>query len=1224
MAVIARRWRVAVITSPNRLPDYLPSAVTTRRLSHSLNNSLGDDDKSRFVHVLMSWRERMPSSMTNIDFINKLNAKLPDFPLRDNDFYNYFLRPDRSPPIPIVWLLALVDVLHSELATFTLQDAFEIVRHAGGEIDRNPILATAVTRLFPARGNWHDVPHNYSELYGRSTDLENLLQVMDRTHSCFVTGVPGIGKTSLCAYLIRDLSRDYEMICWVDMRLERSFRYLATLLMPNETLAQDDASLLRQVTSYLRLHRCLLVLDNFEEVLQSDNRTLLPEYELYHPFLEYIASRHHTSYLLVISRNVPQFLSELMDYYPSFAYLNLQGVQPDDLARMCEDLGYELDLHALTHLYQRTAGHPVLIRGLLNTNRIYVDGTSDSLHESDLPQALANYLDQQYQALAKPHQITLMWLTILRDWTAPDILDRVQSRAGTTIIPASHTIQTLKILHLVEQHPSFPEQIRVVQYALDLFTQRLLSQITDEILSGKLDWLCISSLLLADAPAYIQTEQQHTLLQPIFQRLIAQLGLDGFVERMNATIETLRSLQSRSGYAAANCFHLMVYAGVADRADFSHTWFIAADLRRQLHDTQLMGVTFVDCAFLEKHNVILRAVALPQGGFVTSTVDGFVHAWNSDPMIDLRWATHYFNSWINGLAVTPDGRLFTSRERSVIWEWDTDTAQPFQTAMFYEEGEILALAATSGLLAASGKDTTVRIWALNEGQSSDAICVQVSDTSWCYALTFRADASLLATGAEDGLVRLWQPQDGTLADSIATEIDCIRTIAFSPDGNTLACGGGDHDLYIWDCQRSVGRWLKGHTETVLTVAFSPDGQILVSGDGDGIIRVWRVEDGICIRTLQDHQGWVRGLFFLDENRVVSVGNDRTIKMWHLPEGHLLQTVQGEASGIRRLALQAEGPYLASANEHPTVHLWKRGSQLQVQSLAGTPHSWARALAFSPDGHSLAVAHTEDILLYDVSTGTLRQTLHNHHEFVADLAFDAQGRWLASVGEDYKLILWDGANGTLQSIREMAHSRFIWRVVFLPKQDRLVTVGDDGLLKVWQAPDLDEITAVTAHSQAIWALAVHPAQSIAATSSSNIAEGIRLWRIDGDQIISLQTIASPHSGVIEALAFSPDGRSLAAGSFDKTISIWDVATGTLHQRLSGHADKIYAVVWTDTGLYSGSTDGTICQWDAEGRHLVEVLRTDRPYERLQMQNSIGLSDARLYRLHELGAKITPDT
>ena len=182
----------------------------------------------------------------------------------------------------------------------------------------------------------------------------------------------------------------------------------------------------------------------------------------------------------------------------------------------------------------------------------------------------------------------------------------------------------------------------------------------------------------------------------------------------------------------------------------------------------------------------------------------------------------------------------------------------------------------------------------------------------------------------------------------------VRSVAFSPDGRTLASGSDDNTIKLWNVQsqRQITT-LTGHSNHVRSVAFSPDGQTLASGSVDKTIKLWEVQSQRQIATLTGHSDYVWSVAFSPDGRTLASGShDQTIKLWDVQSQRQIATLTGHSNYVRSVAFSPDGQTLASGSVDKTIKLWEVQSQRQIATLTGhSDYVWS--VAFSPDGRTLA-------------------------------------------------------------------------------------------------------------------------------------------------------------------------------------------------------------------------------------------------------------------------------
>lgn len=454
------------------------------------------------------------------------------------------------------------------------------------------------------------------------------------------------------------------------------------------------------------------------------------------------------------------------------------------------------------------------------------------------------------------------------------------------------------------------------------------------------------------------------------------------------------------------------------------------------------------------------------------------------------------------------------------------------------------------------------------------------------SIAFSPDGQTLATGDTDSIIRLWRVSTGEQVATWQGHEDWVRAVRFSPDGQTLASGSEDKTIRLW--QISTGQCLQifeGHSSWIRSVVFSPDGSLLASSSDDHSIRIWDVTTGNCLHRCAEHQNVVRSVVFSPDGQTLASGSsDRSIRLWDVATGKCLKVLTGHTRGVRSVAFSPDGQALASGSSDRTIRLWDVTTGNCIQTLIDH-RGWIWSVAFSPDGQTLASgSEDQTIRLWTLKTGQVR-ILRGHTSWVRSIAFSPDGQTLASGSDDQTIRLWDIQQGLSMKTLQ-GYARGIRSITFSPDGQTLASGSEDQTVRLWNLERAECLITLAEHRGRVWSVSFSPDGQTLASGSED--RSIRLWNLATRECTK---ILLGHGDGVHSVAFTPDSQILASSSSDRTIRLWDVTTGQELGILSGHTDWVWSVAFSPDGqtLASGGSDLTVRLWHRQTQECLKVLK-----------------------------------
>ncbi len=556
---------------------------------------------------------------------------------------------------------------------------------------------------------------------------------------------------------------------------------------------------------------------------------------------------------------------------------------------------------------------------------------------------------------------------------------------------------------------------------------------------------------------------------------------------------------------------------------------IQVPFRGRISDRPIYAVTAL--AFAKDNNTL-----------ISLSDDGDPKHWDittgsNTPILDIN--VHGFSN--NVFSISSDGSKFVShtyKEKLKIWDTSKDKAiatlkghsrfldgwRPFRNKNKNpQHADVLALDFSyDGKYVASGsKDMTVRLWDTERRKKRHTL---KGHKGWVAAVAFSKDGNTVASGDTEGILRLWKTGDGNELAISKGHKNTIVALTFTPDGKTLASAGADGTIRFWEAHSGdeISIFASGYTESVKAIAFSADGSTLSFATFNNTVQKYDVTTHKQISTFtadNDNQ-------ILAEEIVLTP--DASFLACQPVENFLTFNIKG-----------TEFDKVFSSNRIPNDYrVWDMltGEELPTQSSA-------RKIIISHNNKYIARSNWKRVIISDVKSG--------NELFQINVKSDS-----ILFSPDSKLLVTGG---------RFSDSTVIWDV---QEQRRITTIGtgdEPGDEPIVFSTDGNILACGRGFSEVVlWDVSV-PTEPllIGDIDGSYSTMNIRVYAISPDNTIFLEAHHLLHDWFCEA-----------------QIQLYDMTTGVRLLTLYGHTEPINALTFSPDGetLASGSEDGTVLLWD----------------------------------------------
>ena len=497
--------------------------------------------------------------------------------------------------------------------------------------------------------------------------------------------------------------------------------------------------------------------------------------------------------------------------------------------------------------------------------------------------------------------------------------------------------------------------------------------------------------------------------------------------------------------------------------------------------------------------------------------------WNIDTGSEL--SNSRFGESYDVCAFSDDGSKFVGYDSEIsIHLWDTTTSEKelsFERSWQGDDYSLFALAISpdNQIIASAGENKTIQLW---DSSKDTELALLTGHPFWVTAIAFSEDGITCASGDAGKIIKLWDLDTQKESATITGHKNTINALTFAPIetplyGMCLASGSADGTIRFWNPMngKELAIFTAGHTESIKAVAFSEDDSTLTSAAFNGTVDTWDLKTREKLTTFSDTHSDAAETVVFSNDAQYYLFHGSTGMMWFKPDGF-------------------GGHYSGGGNND--LQIWNLKTNEKLVNPWKSSFNSISALIISPDNKIIAININKEIHAWHFKTGTELFKLHP---------------------------------------TQSSHNS---QLMFSPDGQKFAVVSDTQKPQVWEIATQRDITP--SNIKGSRALAFSPDSSSLATVNK---EGIYMWQLDKDSEKRHTLIPAKLGGFDIQLKYSPDGQILVCSGmyiWTTTTKLWHVDTGIFLGNLYGHTESIESFVFSHDGktLASGSEDGTVLLWD----------------------------------------------
>jgi WD40 repeat protein len=509
--------------------------------------------------------------------------------------------------------------------------------------------------------------------------------------------------------------------------------------------------------------------------------------------------------------------------------------------------------------------------------------------------------------------------------------------------------------------------------------------------------------------------------------------------------------------------------------------------------------------------------------FAVVTNEKTVQLYSTRDFSQLRAVVHAGSWMMRDVKYSQDSLYIATAATDKVKIWEVSSGRLVSVLQHEQNLRTVEFSPDGKHIATGSRDSTARIWNIVSG----AELARLRHHAIVLSLSYSSDGRFLATASSDSTGRVWEVGTGREIARLVHE-GIVESVFFHPDNKHVTSSGADKRVVTWSISdvSAATRYLR-HKNRLEDIAFSPDGKYFASADKDGFFRIWEVATAIQLKAVKQESVLKEVAFSPNGKWVATACLDGTATIFKVPSGEqmatLLHAEPDEGDGtVTLVAFSADSKYLVSVSGRFAL-IWEVETGRKLGTIAH--EGYITAVAFSPAGGLVTTAGEDGSAIISVVPGGQMSFVLRHAAKVWDVVFSQDGKTVVTGAADHYVRTWSSASG------EMLHEFDSGAEVFevsVPRDGGYVAFRAGDSIHIWKMDMTRQLFRLPAARTNKFAIS-SDARFLATANGDNTAHVFELGY--GKEIAVFE-----HDDSVEVVAFSPDDRILATGSWDKYVQL----------------------------------------------------------------------------------------